>query len=120
MVFGIIGFDHYKVSCIIGVLKEERNQVQDLYFDVRVEYDFSLPTKNDHFEKAVCYEKLSDFCKSFAVEKKYHLLETLALELLEALFKEFPITWGSLKIKKPSAIKEAHYAVIELEKGIRR
>lgn len=120
MTFGIIGFDHYKVSCIIGVLDEERINPQDLYLDLRIEYDFLKAVLNDSFKEAICYEKLSYFCKDFAQKKKYYLIETLAVELLEALFENFNLTWCSIKIKKPSAIKDAGYACVEFERGNKR
>lgn len=117
--FGVIGFDDLKISCVIGVNHDERNRDQDIFLDLRVEYDFSIPSKNDCFQSAICYEKLSHIAKELAIFGKYQLLESLAVDLMEKLFNEYPIKWASLRIKKPSAIPSAKWAIVEFERGLK-
>jgi dihydroneopterin aldolase len=119
MKYGIIGFDHYKIGCIIGVNHEERITPQDIYVDLRVEHDFSIPAKHDDFEKTFCYEMLGKICEELAIKKKYRLLETMAFELIEILLNQYKIKWAFVRIKKPSAILMADYAVVEFEGGKR-
>jgi dihydroneopterin aldolase len=119
MSYGIIGFDHYKISCIIGQNPEERLRAQDIYIDLRIEHDFSLPAKHDDFEKTICYDMLATVCEELAINKKYRLLETYAVDLIEALLNQYKIKWAFVKIKKPNAIKKADYAIVELEGGVR-
>ncbi len=119
MKFGVIGFDHYKIHCIIGLNQEERLNAQDIFLDLRIAQDFSQSAKHDDLEKTFCYEKLGNICKELATQKKYRLLETFAYELIELLMNQYKIKWAFVRIKKPSAISEADCAIVELEGGIR-
>lgn len=119
MKFGVIGFDHYKIHCIIGLNPEERSEAQDIFVDLRISQDFSKSAKNDDLEKTFCYERLGNICKQLAIQKKYRLLETFAYELIELLMNEYKIKWAFVRIKKPSAISDADYAIVELEGGIK-
>jgi|GEM_PF-1459550 len=119
MKFGIIGFDHFKIHCIIGNNQEERLLPQDIYVDLRVEQDFSLPAKNDSLDETICYELLSNVCKNLCLTKKFRILETFAFELVEILINKYKLKWVFVKIKKPSAIADADYCIVELEGGKR-
>lgn len=112
MKFGIIGFENYKIDCIIGVHENERMQEQSLYLDLKVMQDFAL---DDTLSSTICYEELGSFCKTLAQTKKYHLLETFAYDLITALTNEYKIKWAHVKIKKPSALVLADCAFVELE-----
>lgn len=115
MKLGIIGFENYKIDCIIGVHEEERAALQTIYIDLKVQHDFTMAAKSDDFKKTICYEKLANLCKNLACTKKYHLLETYAYDLITTLTNEYKIKWAYVKIKKPSAILSADYAIVELE-----
>ncbi len=113
---GKIGFDHYKIDCIIGVHEEERKNNQTIYLDLRVEYDFSKAASDDDFQKTICYEVLGNLCKELSL-KGYRLLETFAFELIQTLMNQYKIKWAFVRIKKPNALPLANYAVVELEGG---
>jgi len=119
MKFGVIGFDHYKIHCIIGLNNEERLKAQDIFLDLRVTQDFSAAAKQDDLKKTFCYEMLGNICKELAIQKKYRLLETFAYELIELLMNEYKIKWAFVRVKKPSAISDADYAIVELEGGVK-
>lgn len=117
MKLGNVGFDHLKITCLIGVNDEERIVPQDIFLDLRVQIDFSNIAKNDVLENTLCYVMLKNLCVELAVTKKYHLLETFASEIIEALLTKHHVSWAFVKIKKPSAIPEADFAIVELEGG---
>lgn len=119
MKFGIVGFDHLKVHCVIGNNPEERETSQNIYIDLRVEQDFSNIAKDDNLEKTICYVLLTDICKKLCMTKKYRLLETLAFDIINILINEYKLKWAFVKIKKPSAIPDADYSIVELEGGRR-
>lgn len=116
--WGLVGFDHYKIDCIIGVNPEERVKSQTLFIDLLVKVDFSLPAANDSLNETICYEGLSQICHTLA-KKEYQLLETFAYEIIDTLINHCKIKWAFVRIKKPLAIKGANYAVVELESGIK-
>lgn len=116
--FGLIGFDHYEIDCIIGNNPEEREVSQKIYIDLRIEQDFSLIATEDSLEKTLCYEMLGEVLKKLSL-KKYRLLETFAYETIQTLMNQYQLKWAFVRIKKPAAIAEADYAVVELEGGKR-
>lgn len=111
----IIGFEHLHIHCIIGTLEQERLQPQDLYIDLKVRIDVSISVKTDQLNDTVSYVDLADKCIEIA-EQKYHLVETYASAVLEALIKNYPVQWAWIRVKKPKALLEAQYAIVEMEK----
>jgi len=113
---GIIGIDHHKVECIVGVYPEEHMQAQTLYIDLAVEWDFLPASRNDQIAETLNYELLADLCTAVAKARRFHLLETLAVAILEAMFTQFDLRWGKIKIKKPGALPSANYTFVQLER----
>jgi dihydroneopterin aldolase len=116
---GIIGIQDLQIHCIIGIYQNERLQEQDIFVDLKVQSDFSPCVKSDSIMETINYTKLADTCSEFAKLKKYGLLETFAVEVLDEIFRTFPVNWGWIRIKKPQAIPNAAFAVVEFEKGTR-
>lgn len=113
---GLIGFENYKVSCIIGVNSIERSQTQDLYIDLKVRTNFALSIKTDNIQDTINYIDLANVCAQLAIQGNYCLLEKYAHDVLECLIATFDISWAWIRIKKRQAIPEAQYAMIELER----
>lgn len=113
---GIIGFKDLQIHCIIGIYPEERTKSQDIFIDLKVAYDLTDCVQTQSIEKALDYTKLAAICQEIA-EKGYLLIEALAYDILDKIFKNFTITWVWIKIKKPQAIPKAHHAFVELERG---
>ena len=89
---------------------------QDIYVDVKVKVDFSQAILFESLGDTLNYVLISDLCTRIAQEKKSYLIETLAKEILDQLFRCFKVSWAWIAIKKPSAILTAQYAFVELER----
>src|SRR5688500_11768069 len=113
---GYIGFDQYKLDCIIGVYPHERQTKQTIFVDLQVEADFSKCSKSDDIADTVNYEQLAELCIHLAESGKFALLETFACEILKSIFLKFNVTWAWVRIKKPQALANADYTVVELER----
>jgi len=111
----IIGFNGYKVHCIIGIKPHERSIEQDIYIDLKVEKDISQAVSLDNVENTVDYTALAEICRDIAVEKGYFLLETYASKVLEMIIARFSVNWAWIRVRKPSAIPGADEAIIELK-----
>lgn len=111
---GIVGFDHHRVQCIVGVNPEERIAVQELYIDLKVEANFLSCVASDQVVDTISYVDLADVCTKVAKERQCALLETLAADILTVLLDQFAINRAWIRIKKPSALPSAEYAVVEL------
>lgn len=115
--FGIVGFENLRIHCIIGDIPQERTVEQDILVDVQMEADFSRAASTDDISDAICYATVANFCVELAQKGKFHLLETLAFELVQQLTAKFKLSWIKVVIKKPSAIPEASFAFVELKHG---
>lgn len=111
---GTLGFDQLAIRCIIGCCPEERQHEQEIFVDLKVGFDFARCASTDHLKDALDYVKLAEICTTLARNKKYHLQETFAAEVLQKLINEFDVPWAWIKIKKPQALPSAQYATVEL------
>ena len=113
---GAIKISNLKLSCIIGVLPEERSFEQEVFIDLEVRRDFSICVNTDNVDDTVCYVLLADLCVRIAREGKYNLLETYAHKVLESLLEKFDVEWAKIIVKKPGALPSGDYGIVELER----
>jgi 7,8-dihydroneopterin aldolase/epimerase/oxygenase len=114
---GMIGIQDLQIRCIIGIYQNERSQEQEIYVDLKVQTDFSKCLRSGSITETIDYTQLAKICSDFAKGKKYELLETFAGDVLDEIFRTYPVNWGWIRIKKPKAIPHAAFATVELEKG---
>ncbi len=112
---GLIGFDQLKIPCLIGTQPEEKKKTQDIFVDIRIRASFRCAATDD-VEKTVDYTKVAALCETLVHSKHYHLLETYAHDVLEALFQTFSIAWAWIKVRKPAALPNSAGSVIEFER----
>jgi D-erythro-7,8-dihydroneopterin triphosphate epimerase len=114
---GTIGIHRLQVECIIGVNPEERNQVQTIYIDAEIKIDFSQVIKSKDISDSVSYVEIARICAELAQNNRYLLLENLASDILDQFGTLFHPIFAKVKIQKPSAIRSAEYAFIEMERS---
>lgn len=113
---GIIGFERYKVRCIIGTEAWERQELQEVFVDLKVEADFSRVVRSQDLLDTINYVGLADLCQKIAEEGRYYLLEKYAADVLEEMFRQYPIVSGWICVKKPQALPSAKCALVELKR----
>lgn len=111
---GSIGFENHRISCIIGMLPEEREELQYILVEMRAEVDFSKCAMTDNIDDTVDYVKLAKICTDLAQKNKYKLLETYAAAVLETVFAQHPVHSAWIKVKKPKGLPSADWSVVEL------
>lgn len=116
MVKAMIGIHQLKIPCIIGILPEERQHTQLLVLDIKIQLDLTSCFESEDLNDTVDYVLLAEICQTLAHEKNYFLLEIFAKDILDEYFRQFPIQWAWVRIQKPSAIPDAAYAYVELER----
>ena len=112
----IVGVTGLKVICIIGILPDERVHPQEIIVDIKVECDFTKCAKTDGIDDAIDYVAMAERATTIAVEGRFHLLECYATHVINSFFEELPISWASIKVEKPAAIKNARCSMVELER----
>src|SRR5437868_826983 len=113
---GKIGIRNLRIHCIIGCNPEERIEKQDILIDMDIESDCSACILSDDINDTINYVEAAALCAEIARVKKYSLLEALAHDILDKLISLKNVEWASICIKKPSAIPNADYAMVEFER----
>lgn len=103
-----------KVSCIIGILPEERIREQTLLMDVTMEHSLAQAGKKGDLSLSINYAEVAYFCMNFAKKRQAFLLEELAEELCAEVLQKFGASLVTLRLVKPEAVKEASGVGIEI------
>lgn len=102
---GQIGFSDLYVYTIIGDLKEERENKQDLFVDLRVTTDLKSLSSTNSIDSTVNYVEMAQMFDQIANDGKYYMFETLAVKYLKKLHERFPqIEEAYVKIRKPGTL----------------
>lgn len=112
----IIGFNNYRISCIIGIEPHEREKEQDLLVDLKVESVYVTAAQSDDIKDTVNYMALAQICKEIACRGRYQLLERYASDVLDAILEEFPVISAWINVKKPAALPGADCTFVEFRK----
>lgn len=82
-----------------GVLEEERREGQPFVIDLTVELS-ELP-RQDRIEQAVDYRDVASCAREVFEGSRFHLLETLAAAIADALIERFSASGARVRIAKP-------------------
>lgn len=97
----IISIVDLELTCHLGVPIEERAQPQKILCTAV----FPVPNlkkaaETDNLEHTVNYYDLSQLLKKTARQKERKLIETLASDLAQSAFNQFPFPWIQIELKK--------------------
>lgn len=101
-------------DCIIGVLPPERITPQPLRIDLRFELPLSKAAASESLEDTIDYGAIADHVRSFVMERRFMLLETLAEETVRTLLADSRIDAVELTVRKPLAIPGADAAGVRI------
>ena len=104
------------VATTIGVYDHERDITQDLIIDLELGCDSRKAGVSDSFEDALDYDAISRRTQAFVEQTSYYLIESVAEQLSQILFDEFPIMQLKIKITKPGAVDIAGAVGIMIER----
>jgi 7,8-dihydroneopterin aldolase/epimerase/oxygenase len=113
----IIGIEELEIECIVGILPEERIHPQKITIDLRVAPSLSFSVIQD-INQTVDYRVLAEIAKDVASVGKFQLIETMAAEILNAVFARYTIRWAFIRIVKHRVVPGAARAVVELKREI--
>jgi dihydroneopterin aldolase len=72
-----------------GVLSEEQNVGGKFETDVDIYTDFGTAAMHDNLKETVNYASVYKCINKLAVERKYYLIETLALRIADGILEQF-------------------------------
>jgi dihydroneopterin aldolase len=105
-----------KVETIIGYYEWERQVRQTVLVDLEFATDVAAAAKHDDISRTLNYKGIAKRTLQFVGDSKFHLLETLAERLAEALVREFDLAWLKVTLHKPGAIRSSRDVGIVIER----
>ncbi len=104
-----------------GVKGEERKLGGKYSVDLELLYDSTSAAINDDVKYALNYEEAM-FCVSEVMNgESYHLIETMAIEILNIAMEKFPqLIEAKVRIRKLNVPMRRVVGCIEIEQSIRR
>ena len=81
-----------------GALGREREREQPFVYDVQLELE---EPGSDELEQTVDYREVVALIREISDHRQYHLLESLAATLADAMLARFPAERVSVRVRKP-------------------
>ena len=100
----------------IGIHGFEKIKKQEVRFNINIDINPSLFPIEDKLNSIVNYETVINLITKLTKNKHYELLETLAEDIFDQLFKNINIQKIKLKIEKTKIIKNTSSVGIEITK----
>ena len=100
----------------IGAYDSERGRTQKVRFNLRVSVANPVDDHGDQLDNVVCYDDIVGQIKSILGGGHINLVETLADEILNALFEDARVENATLRIEKLEAIAEAAAVGVEVSR----
>ena len=87
-----------------GLMKEEKALGQRFFIDLECGVDLSGPAMTDSIGRTVSYADIYDVVKSAFENRRMHLIEAVAQNIVEAIFQTFQdVNWIIIRVRKPEA-----------------
>jgi dihydroneopterin aldolase len=95
----------------IGVTDKERAQPQQLSISIQMFQDISAAAASDDLASTIDYHTVARRVIGFGQERSWKLLETVAVELAEAILLEFKPERVTIEARKFAVPESRHVAV---------
>ena len=107
-----------EITCIIGILPNERVKEQTLLLNINLDVDIGDSTFADDINETIDYTKIAEMATQLAITKKYNLIESFCKDLNNLFLETFQIIQQTrITVKKPNALAKAKYATFSMEKS---
>jgi dihydroneopterin aldolase len=104
-----------KIYPHIGITPEERSTPQECLADLTLWCSFEAAAKTDSLDQSIDYCQVLATMQTVAGAKKYHLLETLAYEIIKNVLQSYPILRARIRLRKRPEILIKDLDFIEVE-----
>ena len=107
-----------EITCIIGILPNERVKEQTVLLDIDLDIDIGGSTFADDINETIDYTKIAEMATQLAISKKYKLIESFCFDLTNLFLGTFKfIQKSNITVKKPNALPKAKYAIFSKKKS---
>ena len=106
-----------EITCIIGILPNERVKEQTLLLNINLDVDIGDSTFADDINKTIDYTIIAEMATQLAITKKYNLIESFCKDLNNLFLETFQaIQQTRITVKKPNALPKAKYVAYSMKK----
>jgi 7,8-dihydroneopterin aldolase/epimerase/oxygenase len=105
-----------KTETIVGIFDWERQVKQTVVMDIEFSADITKAALSDSIDDTLNYKGVAKRILAFVEESSFHLVETLAEHVAMLILEEFGVSWVSLALSKPGAIRSSRDVGVMLER----
>jgi dihydroneopterin aldolase len=107
-----------KTETIVGIFDWERQVKQTVLLDIEFSADIRKAALTDSIDDTLNYKGVSKRVLAFIEESSFHLVETLAEHVAMLILEEFGVSWVSIALSKPGAIRSSRDVGVMLERSV--
>jgi dihydroneopterin aldolase len=105
-----------KTETIVGIFDWERQIRQTVVMDIEFSADIRKAATSDSIDDTLNYKAVAKRVLALVEESSFHLVETLAEHVAMLVLEEFGVSWVSLSLSKPGAIRSSRDVGVTLER----
>ena len=105
-----------KTETIVGIFDWERHVKQTVVMDIEFSADIRKAALSDSIDDTLNYKGVAKRVLAFVEESSFHLVETLAEHIAMLILEEFGVSWVSIALSKPGAIRSSRDVGVKLER----
>jgi 7,8-dihydroneopterin aldolase/epimerase/oxygenase len=107
-----------KTEAIVGIFDWERQVKQTIVMDIAFSADIRKAATSDSIDDTLNYKGVAKRVLAFVDESSFHLVETLAEHIAMLILEEFGVSWVSITLSKPGAIRGSRDVGVMLERTV--
>jgi len=102
------------VRCIIGIYPEEREEKQDVIFNITLHADLAVAGESDLIEDTVNYKHIKKQLMAMAEESQFQLIERLAERSAALCLEDKRVQRVEVTVDKPGALRFARSVAVSI------
>ena len=107
-----------EITCIIGILPNERVKEQTVLLDINLDVDIGDSTFADDINETIDYTIIAEMATQLAITKKYNLIESFCKDLNNLFLETFQaIQQTRITVKKTNALPKVKYVAYTMKKS---
>ena len=105
-----------KTETIVGIFDWERQVKQTVVLDIEISADIRKAAITDSIDDTLNYKRVAKRVLAFIEGSSFHLVETLAEQVAMLILEEFAVSWVSIALSKPGAIRSSRDVGVTIER----
>ncbi len=105
-----------KSEAIIGIIEWERQVKQTVLMDIELAADITKAALSDSIADTLNYRGVAKRVLAFVEASQFHLVETLAESVAMLILEEFGVSWVSIVLSKPGAVRSSRDVGVSLQR----